>query len=130
MTWHEADLLWLLLLVPLLGALPLLAYRLRLRARARFGSEAAAQKLVVGRSAGLRAARAVLLITGIALTVVALARPQYGSSSRLLRKRGVDVVVALDFSKSMLAQDVRPSRIERGDFSVIQNYFWRHCESP
>jgi Ca-activated chloride channel family protein len=69
--------------------------------------------MIVGRSAGLRATRAVLLVLGIVLAIVALARPQYGSRTKLLRKRGVDVVVVLDFSKSMLAQDVRPSRIER-----------------
>lgn len=113
MTWHAGELLWLLLLVPSLVALPIAAWRLRRRARARFGAEPTAAKMVVGRSAGLRAARAVLLLLGIALAIVALARPQYGSRTKLLRKRGVDVVVVVDFSKSMLAQDVRPSRIER-----------------
>jgi len=54
-----------------------------------------------------------LLITGAALLIVALAGPQYGSRTRVLRKRGIDIVVALDFSKSMLAQDVHPSRIKR-----------------
>jgi Ca-activated chloride channel family protein len=112
-TWHAGELLWLLLLVPLLAALPLLAYRLRRRALARFGTESTAQRMIAGRSAGLRATRAVLLLLGIALAIVALARPQYGSRTRMLRKRGVDVVVVVDFSKSMLAQDVRPSRIER-----------------
>jgi Ca-activated chloride channel homolog len=112
-TWHAADLLWLLLLLPVLAALPLLAYRLRQRALARFGDARTTQQMIAGRSAGLRAARAVLLLFGVALAIVALARPQYGSRTKLLRKRGVDVVVVLDFSKSMLAQDVRPSRIER-----------------
>ncbi len=113
MTWHASDLLYLLLLLPALVALPIGAFRLRRRALARFGAPETAAKMIVGRSAGLRAARAVLLLLGIALVIVALARPQYGSRTKLLRKRGVDVVVVVDFSKSMLAQDVRPSRIER-----------------
>lgn len=113
MNWHASGLLWLLLGLPVLAAAPILAWRLRRAALTRFGAERAATRMIVGRSAGLRATRAVLLLLGIALTVVALARPQYGSRTKLLRKRGVDVVVALDFSKSMLAQDVRPSRIER-----------------
>jgi Ca-activated chloride channel homolog len=112
-TWHASDLLYLLLLLPALVALPIGAFRLRRRALARFGAPETASKMIVGRSAGLRAARAVLLLLGIALVIVALARPQYGSRTKLLRKRGVDVVVVVDFSKSMLAQDVRPSRIER-----------------
>lgn len=113
MTWHDASVLWWLSLVPVFAALPVLAWRLRQRARMRFGTPESALAMVRGRSAGLRATRAVLLVAGLALTIVALARPQYGSRETLLRKRGVDVVVALDFSKSMLAQDVRPSRIAR-----------------
>jgi Ca-activated chloride channel family protein len=112
-TWHAGELLWLLLLLPALVGLPIGAWRLRRRALARFGAPATAAKMIAGRSAGLRAARAVLLLLGIALVIIALARPQYGSRTKLLRKRGVDVVVVVDFSKSMLAQDVRPSRIER-----------------
>jgi Ca-activated chloride channel homolog len=112
-TWHASEYLWLLLLVPALAALPIAAYRLRRRALLRFGAPDTAARMITGRSAGLRAARAVLLLLGVALVIVALARPQYGSRTKLLRKRGVDVVVVVDFSKSMLAQDVRPSRIER-----------------
>jgi Ca-activated chloride channel family protein len=112
-TWHAAELLWLLCLLPLLVAAPITAWRLRQRARQRFFGQQTGAQMIVGRAAGLRATRAVLLLMGLALGVVALARPEYGSRTRLLRKRGVDVVVALDFSKSMLAQDVRPSRIER-----------------
>jgi Ca-activated chloride channel family protein len=100
-----------LLALPAIAGLLVLSGVLRKRAEARFGS--AARAMIKGRSAGLRAARAVLLVFGIGLAIVALARPQYGSRTKLLSKRGVDVVVALDFSKSMLAQDIRPSRIDR-----------------
>ncbi len=118
MTWHAPWLLWLLALLPLLAAALFLGYRLRLRAADRFGAETSRKRLVVGRSSGLRAARAVLVLLGIGLAVVALARPQYGSRTRMLRKRGIDVVVALDFSKSMLARDVRPSRIDRAKAEI------------
>ncbi|MDD9939083.1 MAG: VWA domain-containing protein [Myxococcales bacterium] len=113
MTWHSGQLLWLLLSVPALAGLLLWAWRVRRATARRFGAPDGKPQMVVGRSAGLRAARAVILLAGVALTVVALARPQYGSREKTLRKRGVDVVVVVDFSKSMLAQDVRPSRIER-----------------
>ena len=114
MTWHSGELLWLLCLLPLLAAVPILGWRLRRAALARFGTSEGGARMILGRSStGLRATRAVLLLLGIALALVALARPEYGSQTKLLRKRGVDVVVVLDFSKSMLAQDIRPSRIER-----------------
>ena len=54
--------------------------------------------------------RLVLTILAYIALVVALARPQFGTHSRLLKRRGVDVVVALDTSKSMLAFDVSPLR--------------------
>jgi Ca-activated chloride channel family protein len=117
-TWHAPWLLWLLAFVPLLGAALLWGYRLRLRAAQRFGVESTFKRLLLGRSSGLRAARAALVLLGIACAIVALARPQYGSRTRMLRKRGIDVVVALDFSKSMLARDVRPSRIDRAKAEI------------
>jgi Ca-activated chloride channel family protein len=117
-TWHAGELLWLLLAVPLLAAGLYGGFRLRQRAARSFGSEPSLQRLIQGRSPGLRAARAVVLLLGIGCAVVALARPQYGSRTRMLRKRGVDVVIALDFSKSMLARDVRPSRIDRAKAEV------------
>ena len=118
MTWHAPWILWLLALVPVLGATLLWGYRLRLRAAERFGADSARKRLLLGRSSGLRATRAVLVLLGIACAIVALARPQYGSRTRMLRKRGIDVVVALDFSKSMLARDVRPSRIDRAKAEI------------
>jgi Ca-activated chloride channel homolog len=118
MTWHASELLWLLALVPLMAAALLLGFRIRQAARERFGQDSNLSKLTLGRSAGLRAARAVVLLLGITGVIVALARPQYGSRTRMLRKRGIDVVLALDFSKSMLARDVRPSRIDRAKAEV------------
>lgn len=120
MTYRNADLLWLLAGIPLLAALPLLAWRLRERARRRFGAPEVISRLVVGRSAAWRAARAVLFVSGVALAIVALAGPQWGSRTRILRRRGIDVVIALDFSKSMLARDVRPNRIERAKAEVLR----------
>ncbi len=115
MTFRFVEALWLLAIVPILIGLFVHGYRARRAALARFGngSAATAEGLILGRAPRLRAARGVLLIAGIAFAILAWAGPQYGSQTRVLKKRGIDVVIALDFSKSMLAKDVRPSRIER-----------------
>jgi Ca-activated chloride channel family protein len=112
--------LWWLFAVPLLGGLPILASWLRQRAKARFGDQENVDNLVAGRSGAWRAARGALFVIGIGLALLAMAAPQYGSRTRILRRRGVDVVIALDFSKSMLARDVRPSRIERAKAEVLR----------
>jgi Ca-activated chloride channel family protein len=78
-----------------------------------FGKSATVEPLIAGRAQWWRITRATLMIVGAALVIVAFAGPQYGSRTRVLRKRGIDIVIALDFSKSMLARDVHPSRIKR-----------------
>jgi len=75
---------------------------------------AAAQlaRMAASVSAGRRRLKAFLLVLGIGLLALAGARPQT-EGQKLWRNRGIDVVVALDLSKSMLATDVYPSRVER-----------------
>jgi len=57
-----------------------------------------------------RVVKAVLFVTGVTLVAVAIGRPQR-QTSVTFKKRGIDVVVAMDFSKSMLARDVHPDRL-------------------
>lgn len=120
MSWRDPDLLWLLLLVPVFAGLAIAAWWLRRRATHRFGDPVTTRGLVVGRSGPWRATRGVLAVLGIGLVIVTLAGPQYGSRERTLRKRGIDVVIALDFSKSMLARDVRPNRIDRAKAEITR----------
>ncbi|MFW6050339.1 MAG: vWA domain-containing protein [Myxococcota bacterium] len=120
MTWRSQELLWLLALVPAAAGLLVAGWYLRRRALRRFGEASTVESLVAGRSAPWRAARGVLLVLGLGLLVLALAGPQHGSRTRTLRKRGFDVVIALDFSKSMLARDVRPSRIDRAKAEIAR----------
>jgi len=63
-------------------------------------------------SMGRRRVKAVLLVLAVALVALALSRPQT-AGERVWRQRGIDLAVVIDFSKSMLARDVYPSRIER-----------------
>ncbi|MFW5877036.1 MAG: VWA domain-containing protein [Myxococcota bacterium] len=120
MSWRAQDLLWFLTLMPLAAAVLVLGWHLRRRALRRFGDPSTVETLIAGRSAGWRAARGLLFVLGLGLLIVALAGPQYGSRTRTLRKRGLDAVVALDFSKSMLAQDVHPSRIDRAKAEIAR----------
>jgi Ca-activated chloride channel family protein len=113
MTFRVSWALWFLALVPLIVALLVYGYRARKQSVLKFGDPRMVELLVHKRSPRLRATRGVLFVLGFGLFVLAFAGPQYGSHTRVLRKRGIDVVIALDFSKSMLAKDVRPSRIDR-----------------
>ncbi|HVP06795.1 MAG TPA: VWA domain-containing protein [Candidatus Acidoferrum sp.] len=57
--------------------------------------------------------KATLLLLAAALIVMALARLQFGTHLELMKRQGIDVIVALDCSNSMLAQDMKPSRLEK-----------------
>ncbi|MGE0158134.1 MAG: VWA domain-containing protein [Gemmatimonadales bacterium] len=66
----------------------------------------------VGRSRWAHRAPAVLRVLALAALIVALARPQTGMTSETVLTEGIDIVVALDISTSMLAEDLTPNRIE------------------
>lgn len=85
----------------------------RRRMIARFGQAESMAKLTRGLSPARRRLKAALLTTAVALLLTALARPQYGTLERPMRRRGVEVLVAIDTSLSMLATDVKPTRLDR-----------------
>ncbi len=118
MSWRDASMLWGLLGAAAVPLVFVAAARLRARAARAFGSGKTVGALIHGDARALRVARALAFTLGVAALVIGLAGPRFGSRTELLRKRGIDVVVALDFSKSMLAADVQPSRIERAKNEV------------
>ncbi|HPF70740.1 MAG TPA: VWA domain-containing protein, partial [Candidatus Krumholzibacteria bacterium] len=106
--------IWLYL-VPLLPAAWLLLRlgdrRARRRLTALLGARSAAH--VEGGNPRLRGWRRFLLLSGVFWLLLALARPQWGASEVAVTERASDIVVALDISNSMLAEDVPPNRMER-----------------
>src|SRR5262245_7775179 len=103
----------LLLLVPALGLIAMAALASRGRRLRGFSSRDLLPRLLIGASPGRFMLLTCLRVGAIALFVVALARPQWGRRDEPVVRQGVDVVLALDLSASMLAQDVSPSRIDR-----------------
>lgn len=60
----------------------------------------------------------VLLILAISLSIFSLARPQWGFEWKETKRTGLDILIALDVSKSMLSTDMKPNRLERSKFAV------------
>ena len=84
----------------------------------RFGDEALVRGLLTANPSGRRALKGVLLVLAVAFAFIALAQPQYGRGTRLIPATNLDVVIVLDYSKSMYAKDVSPSRILRAKSEV------------
>jgi len=94
------------------------ANRWRRAALERFAAPQLLGDLTAGLSPRRRGAKRALIAAGIALAGFALAGPQYGFTWEETQRRGIDVLIALDTSRSMLAQDVAPSRLERAKLAV------------
>jgi len=107
------DLLWLLVLVPLAAAAYIWAARQRRRALASLGNPVLVERLVGTVHHASRVVAAVLSVLAVFLLCAALTRVQYGGETKIVPASGLDIVLAVDYSKSMLARDVYPSRSER-----------------
>jgi Ca-activated chloride channel family protein len=112
--------LWLLLTVPGAVLAYALAFARRRRLLTRLGDAPLVAKMAADVSLPRKRARAALVVLALALVATALARPQAGGRARLTREPGLDMIVALDFSRSMLAKDVYPSRLERAKRELEQ----------
>ena len=110
--WH---LLWLL---PLIAAGLHLFYQYRRKMMSRFVQEHLIDDLAQGFSLKTHRLKAVFLMAAFVLMVAALSRPQWGYHIRPVKRHGLDIMVVIDVSKSMLTQDVLPSRLERTKLAV------------
>ncbi|MCH2463540.1 MAG: VWA domain-containing protein, partial [Gemmatimonadetes bacterium] len=116
----STEILFGLLLVPVLGAFFWGTRQARKRALAQFGDLVLVQKLSATLNRRARAARSVLMLLVVAFLVLALARPQFGTRVETVTSEGQDVMVALDVSRSMLAEDVNPNRLERARLEIMR----------
>ena len=112
--------LYLLLLVPLIPLLYGLLRWLRSRRVQAFGDPALVEALMPSRSRSKGWVRVSLLSLALAFFILGLARPQTGAKLSEHRARGAEIIVALDVSNSMLAQDYSPNRLERAKLSIAR----------
>lgn len=113
MDWLHPTYLWTLAAVPAAAALFLWAAWRRRESLRRFGNASVVSKLVAVVSARRRRWKAAAVVGGVLLLALALAGPRYGTKLREVKREGVDLVIALDVSASMLAEDVAPNRLSR-----------------
>lgn len=120
--------LWLALLGPLaLLALQAWSARARRRQLARIAAPGALAQLVRSHSPARRRVKEVLQIVAVAAIGAALARPQWGQAAAPQAQwLGEDIVFALDCSRSMLAADVSPNRLERARLAIL-DFVQRHA---
>jgi len=118
MQFAKPEYLYLLISIPLFIAGWLFTERRRRRALGELSDPRLLALLTDSLHAGRRRAKIILALTALLLLVVAAARPQMGSQLELVEQRGLDIMVVLDISSSMLARDIAPSRLDKAKLEV------------
>src|ERR1035441_7398839 len=121
MTFANPHMLWLLLAIPpALLAFFWWAGRTRQRLLTQFIQARLLPTLTIGISATRQKISIGCLVLAVVCLILALARPQWGFDWQETKQRGLDIVVAIDTSKSMLAEDIAPNRLARAKLAALE----------
>jgi Ca-activated chloride channel family protein len=112
------DFLYLLLLLPLMIIIFIISGIRRRRTIRKFGDQKLVTDLLPELSSVRPALKFVILMVAVISSVIVLARPQFGSKIEDVKKQGVEVIIALDVSNSMLAEDIQPNRLTRAKQAI------------
>ena len=107
------ELLWLLLTIPFFVAAYIWITLRKRRQLKEFGDAELMETLMPNASRVRPNIKFSILMVALALLIIAAARPQWGTEERTEKRNGIEAMVALDISNSMLAEDVAPNRLDR-----------------
>ena len=107
------EMLWLLITIPAFVLAYILYTKRKQRQLTDFGDPELIQQLMPDASKSRTIWKFALSMAALVLLIVAAARPQYGQKEKTIKRQGIEVMVALDISNSMLAEDVAPNRLDR-----------------
>ncbi len=107
------EMLWWLITIPVFVIAYIIYTKRKRRQLIEFGDRELMAQLMPDASKSRPIVKFSLLIIALALLIVAVARPQFGQKEKTIKRQGIEVVVALDISNSMLAEDVAPNRLDR-----------------
>ena len=109
----DIEMLWWLLTIPVFVVAYVLITRYKRRQLSEFGDPELMAQLMPDASKSRPIVKFALLMVALSLLIIAAARPQYGQQEKTVKRQGIEVMVALDISNSMLAEDVAPNRLDR-----------------
>ncbi|MBA3015082.1 MAG: VWA domain-containing protein [Desulfobulbaceae bacterium] len=115
----DVTMLIALAIVPVVAGMYIYASRRRKSALALFLAEGMLRRTELPVSSARRATKAVLMLLVLVALVVALARPAWNRKEVVIKRSGRDVVFLLDVSKSMLAEDLAPNRLEHAKLAIL-----------
>ncbi|MBU1147795.1 MAG: VWA domain-containing protein [Candidatus Omnitrophica bacterium] len=118
MHWAAPVYLNFLLIIPALAIFFIFASINKKKAMDRFGDRSLVERLSMSKSAQKESASRILIVIIALFLILALSRPQIGTKLTMAKRQGVDVMIAIDTSSSMMAQDIKPNRLEKAKLEV------------
>ncbi len=112
------DLLYLFLIIPILIILYWISYSRKKKALLEFGEMKIISQLMPYASFTRPFYKFGILLLGLSFIIFGLAGPQFGSKLQTIKRKGVEIIIALDVSNSMMAQDIQPNRLERAKRAI------------
>jgi len=118
--FEHIEFLYFLLGIPVFAVLFVIGRRMRNASLKRLGDLSILGRLIPDASGSKVLLKFIILVTAYAFIVIAVANPQTGSKLEKVQRKGIDIVVALDISNSMLAQDIKPDRLSRAKQALFK----------
>ena len=119
MTFANIWILHFLWAIPLIAFVLMVQHRRRQQALVRFAEQTLLKRLTPEDHKGKRFIKALLLLLALGTLILALAGPRWGSHYQEVSRKGVDIMMLVDVSRSMMVEDVKPNRLERATREVI-----------
>ena len=110
--------LYLLILIPVLIGLFVFFRIQRKKAIKAFGNPEILEPLMPSASQSRPGWKFVIALVALVFIIIGAARPQFGSKLQKIKRKGVEVIIALDVSNSMMAEDIQPNRLERAKRAI------------
>ncbi len=112
--------LYALALIPVFFVLFILTRIQRRKALEKFGNREIVEQLMPNASHSRPVVKFVIWMFALASVIIAMARPQFGSKLETIKRQGIELIIALDVSNSMMAEDIEPNRLERAKRAISQ----------
>ena len=116
--YDNIDFLYLLILIPLIALALYLYNRWQKKSIEKFGDENLVEELMQNYSSIRKNIKNTLFIFSIIFLIIGISNPQIGTKMEEVKREGVDLMIAIDLSHSMMAQDIKPNRLERAKQAI------------
>jgi len=116
--WVEPQYLYILFIIPVFAIITIIFMIFKYRVLKNFADHHLMVRLTRTMEKRLQILKHILILLGLAMLFIGLARPKWGEKLQVYEGKGIDIVIALDASKSMFATDIKPDRLTRAKTEI------------